>query len=82
MNSEATVNFHGAEVNLAKEYHEARKLMGLVTTDHNQLLSSVAHIYLNIPESEPEWSDAYLALMEEMELRQMIVFNMEMKYAS
>ena len=81
MDHDATINFHGAEVNLAKEYHEAAKLKGLVTTDLEQLLSTVTHIYLNIPEEHDKWAVAYLALIEEIRYRQDMMARLELGLA-
>lgn len=80
----ATINFHGATVNLSQEYCEARKQMGLTTTDLDKLHSTVSHIYLNIPEelsAGPDeamnWSEMYLALMDEIEWRQNMILQRE-----
>ena len=82
---DATINFHGAEVNLSQEYIEARKAMGLTTTDLDKLHSTVSHIYLNIPQElaagEDEamnWAEAYLALLDEIEWRQNMILQREL----
>jgi len=68
MNADTVIDFHGAEINLSREYCEARRLMGLKTTDLDWLYEKVAQVYLNI--RDDEWSQAYLNLMDEIQLRQ------------
>ena len=60
------IDFHGTEVNLAKEYHEARKLMGQKSTDLDDLYEKVALLYLN---TNDRWSEPYLYLMYEIDDR-------------
>lgn len=78
MDHNATINFYGAEVNLAEEYHEAAKLKGLVTTDLDELMRTVTHIYLNIPEEQDKWAEAYLALIHEIEYRQAMMMRLKL----
>jgi hypothetical protein len=42
-------DFHGCQVDFAKELCEARKLMGLKSTNLDNLHSAVALLYLNCP---------------------------------
>lgn len=62
--------FHGAEVDFAKEYCEARKLMGQKSTDLDDLSYSVGLLYLNCPE---DLNTHYLALLEEITKRQAMI---------
>ncbi len=59
--------FHGTEIDYAKELVEARRLMGLKSTDLDQLTSTVAHLYLNCPE---DMQPHYIALIDEISRRQ------------
>jgi len=56
-------DFHGATVDFAKELGEARKLMGLTTTDLDDLHSAVTMLYLNCP---VEINVAYQATLAEI----------------
>jgi hypothetical protein len=62
--------FHGTEVDYAKELVEARRLMGLKSTDMSQLTSTVGHLYLNCPE---DMQPHYLALLDEIAKRQTLL---------
>ena len=63
-------SFHGAEIDYQAEYIEARRLMGLKSTDMDQLMEAVTLLYLNCPEScHPH----YLALLEEIQMRQELI---------
>ena len=62
--------FHDCEVNFQTEYHEARKFMGLKTTDMDELFSKVTLLYLNAP---PKWHTPYLNLIYEIEDRQLLL---------
>lgn len=42
-------DFHGCQVDFAKELCEARKMMGLKSTNLDDLHSSVCMLYLNCP---------------------------------
>lgn len=76
MDHNAEIYFYDAPVNLSEEYHQARKLMGLKTTDLDDLYQTVTHIYLHI--DDEEWSTAYANLLVEIERRQEILINMRM----
>jgi hypothetical protein len=65
----ATAKVHGAEVNLSEQYHEARELMGLRTSNHEALLGAVTTVYLNIPHTEERWIESYASLILEMQDR-------------
>lgn len=78
MNHSATIDFNGAELNLSKEYHEARKLMGDKRTDLLSLYGVVSHIYIVIPEELEEWSVAYYALMDEIQTRERMMLDMKL----
>jgi hypothetical protein len=56
-------DFHRATVDFAKELGEARKMMGLKSTNLNDLHSSVAMLYLNCP---MEINVAYQATLAEI----------------
>ena len=64
---EKTGTFHGAEVDFAKEYCEARKLMGQRDTDLEKLFESVGLLFLNCPE---DLNMHYQSLLEEITARQ------------
>lgn len=66
-NSEDIGEFHGTEINFADEYHEARRQMGTVGTDMDQLTYHVGLLYLNTPNEK--WADAYRILIQEIEMR-------------
>ena len=58
--------FQGEDVNFATAYTDARKLMGLRTTDMDALYYNTGLLYINAPE---KWVNPYSMLMEEIELR-------------
>lgn len=64
---ETTGTFHGAEVDFAKEYCEARKLMGQRDTDLEKLFDSVGLLFLNCPE---DLTSHYQSLLLEITARQ------------
>lgn len=66
MINEDTIDFHGTEVNLAKEYIQARELMGQKSTDLELLIDKVAFLYLNTTD---KWEQPYLRLIYEIEDR-------------
>ena len=66
---EVTANVHGATVNVSEEYHTARNLMGLKTTNQEALLGATVTVYLNIGHSEDKWLEAYANLINEMQDR-------------
>ena len=68
-------DFHGCNVNFSTEYHEARKLMGLTTTNMDDLFDKVTLLYLNAPE---KWREHYLNLIWEIETRQNMLTNMRL----
>lgn len=68
--NEDTIEFHGAEVNLAEEYHEARKMMGQKSTDLELLYEKVTLLYLN---TNDKWQRPYFFLLNEIEDRQAIL---------
>lgn len=76
IDTEATVDFHGATVRLESEYHNARKMMGTKGTDLDKLHSTVTHLYLNI--TDDAWADAFLALMNEIEYRSRMLLMLEL----
>ena len=78
MNTDATINFNGADISLSKEYHEARKMMGLKSTDLDMLYGTVSHLYICIPEEHKEWAQSYLGLMDEIQMRQSMLFSMKL----
>ena len=80
MDQNATLNFHGAEVNLAKEYHQARQMMGRRSTDLNDLYRTVSHLYICIPEVHEEWAHAYYLLMGEIQQRQTLMATMKRRW--
>ncbi len=74
MDHNATIDFHGAPVNLSEEYHQARKMMGLKTTDLDTLYQTVTHIYVMI--EDEEWNTAYMNLLFEIGDRQNMLIDM------
>lgn len=70
--NEDIINFHGAAVNLADEYLEARRMMGLKSTDLDVLYEKVALLYLN---TNDKWNDPYLNLLWEIEDRQVLTLT-------
>lgn len=74
----ATINFNGCDISLQNEYHEARKMMGLKTTDLDKLHTTVAHIYICIPKEHDGWAQQYLALMDEIQWRQNMLIGMKL----
>jgi hypothetical protein len=59
--------FNGTEIDYRFEYTEARKFMGLKSTDMDTLISSVGHLYLQCPE---DMQPHFQALLEEITQRQ------------
>ena len=82
MNNAPIIKFQSADIDLSKEYAEARKMMGLKSTDLDKLYQTVAHIYICIPEEHQKWADAYLNLMAEIEMRKTMLFNMKLEAIS
>lgn len=68
-------DFYDAEIDIEKEYHEARELMGTVGTDLSQLYQTVLHVYLNLPTKCGKWEMAYQALLREIVMRQSILLK-------
>ena len=62
--------FHGTEVDFRSELVEARRLMGLKSTNLDNLTSTVAHLYLSCPE---DMIPHYIALIDEISRRQTII---------
>jgi hypothetical protein len=58
--------FNGTEIDYRFEYTEARKFMGQKDTDMDQLLSTVAHLYLQCPE---DMQVSFQALLLEIQKR-------------
>lgn len=58
--------FQGEDVNFATAYIDARQLMGLRTTDMDELFYNTGLLYINAPE---KWVKPYLMLLNEIELR-------------
>jgi len=67
--------FQGAQIDYAEAYHEARRLMGLRTTDMELLHYNTMLLYLNAPAT---WSDAYLHLTDEIQTRINMIELMKM----
>lgn len=63
-------DFQGTEIDFSEAYHDARKLMGTVGTDLNDLHYNVGLMYLNAPD---KWVEPYLMLMTEITMRQEIM---------
>ena len=66
--------FHGTEVDFAKELVEARKLMGLKTTDLDNLRSTMTHLYLSCPD---DIAPHYVAAIDELGKRQTMLTMLE-----
>ena len=62
--------FHGTVVDYRAELVEARRLMGLKSTDMDQLTSTVGHLYLNCPD---DMLPHYIALLDEIQKRQTLI---------
>ncbi len=62
--------FYGAPVDYRDEYVQARKLMGLTTTDLDALLHTVTYLYLYCPD---HISEAYGSLIREITERQSMI---------
>lgn len=75
MNNEDIGTFQDAEINFAEAYHDARRLMGLRTTNMENLHYNTGLLYLNAPE---KWVEPYLMLMEEIQFRINMIERMEM----
>lgn len=73
---EATIDFHGATVRLEDEYHNARNMMTTKGTDLDKLHSTVAHLWMNI--SDDTWADTFLALMNEIERRSIMLLMLKL----
>ena len=67
--SNAGGSFEGATIDYKAEYIEARRLMGLKSTDQDRLIETVALLYFNCPES---YNTQYAALLNEISDRQRI----------
>ena len=67
---DCTGEFYGATVDYRDEYVQARKLMGLKSTDLGKLQESVAFLYMHCPE---HLSEHYRALIEEITIRQSMI---------
>jgi hypothetical protein len=65
-------DFHGCEVDFRDELLEARKLMGLKSTDLELLFEKVTLLYLNCP---AELMEMYQATMWEIQRRQEILLG-------
>jgi hypothetical protein len=63
-------DFHGTIIDYRDEYHVARKMMGTKGTDLDELIKKVGLLYLNCPE---DMQPHYLALINEIEQRQMMI---------
>ncbi len=74
---ENIIMFQDAEIDLSLEYGEARRLMGLKTTNLEELQSSVTHVYITIPLENQKWVDAYIALIHELEDRQSMIMRLK-----
>ncbi len=59
--------FQDVEINFAEAYHEARKMMGTIGTDLNELSYNVTLMYVNAPD---KWVKPYFNLVNEIEMRQ------------
>jgi len=68
-------SFYGAPVDYRDEYVQARKLMGLKSTDMDALLHTVGFLYLYCPE---DIRDAYASLIEEITERQSLMVLKEL----
>lgn len=62
--------FQGVEINFAEAYHEARKMMGTIGTDMDDLSYNVMLMYVNAPD---KWSPVYFNLINEIEMRQAVL---------
>lgn len=67
--------FNGTEIDYRKEYHEARQFMGRKGTDLDQLLSTVAHLYLQCPD---DMQPAFQALLHEITERKTMLEIMDL----
>ncbi len=76
--NENIITFQDAKIDLSMEYGEARRLMGLKTTNLEELQRSVIHVYITIPSDKPKWVDAYAALILELTIRQSIIMRMKL----
>jgi hypothetical protein len=68
-------SFEGVPIDYRAEYIEARRLMGLKSTDQDRLIETVALLYFNCPES---YNTQYAALLNEISDRQRIKFMHEL----
>ncbi len=75
--NENIITFQDAKIDLSREYGEARRLMGLKTTDLEKLQSSVMHVYITIPRENQRWVDAFVALINELEDRQSMIMRLK-----
>ncbi len=76
--NENIITFQDSKIDLSREYGEARRLMGLKTTDLEKLQSSVMHVYITIPRENQRWVDAFVALINELEDRQNMIMRMKL----
>ncbi len=58
--------FQGVQIDFAAAYHDARRMMGLRTTDMELLHYNTMLLYINAPEA---WVEPYLALCDEIQTR-------------
>jgi len=72
------IKFQDADIDLSLEYTEARRLMGLKSTDLEELQRSVMHVYITIPQELEEWVTAYIALISEIEDRQLMIMRLKL----
>ena len=59
-------DFQGTEINFARAYHDARELMGLKSTNLDDLHYHTGLLYVNAPD---KWSKPFLMLLDEMTMR-------------
>lgn len=65
-----TGEFYGAPVDYRDEYVQARKLMGLKSTNMDDLTSTVAFLYMHCPD---HIAPQYEALLEEITARRAMI---------
>ena len=66
--------FNETEINYADELVEGRRLMGLKSTNLDDLLSTVAHLYLQCPQ---DMVSHYIAMIEEIGRRKTMIDFMD-----
>ncbi len=67
--------FQDEEINFETAWLDARKLMGLRTTDLELLYYNTGLLYLNAPD---KWQNPYLVLLDEIHRRIEISYRMSM----